>query len=177
MKPDLIEEFSEHQSILLIVSSENYNKTIIDILKRVKDKSVCYVTLNKTVDSLKEILTKNKVNYNKIAFIDAITKTIKKAPDQSDKCYFVSSPGALTELSIAINSFLKQNFDYIILDSLTNLIIYEKKAPVAKFISSLNSKIKETKTKAVFLALELKEENDLISETGMFVDKTIRLKQ
>ena len=82
-------------------------------------------------------------------FIDAISKSIKEEPSQTEGCYFVSSPGSLTELSIAICRVIRHGFDYLVFDSLTNMMIYEKKAPVIKFIYSIINKIRENKTKSV----------------------------
>lgn len=174
MKTDISKELSSNQTILIIMPGTNYNEDIVDILKGLKG-NVCYVTLNKTFDSLKEMFKKNKIDIKNIVFIDAISKTIKNVPDQTDNCYFVSSPAAMTELSITIDKFLKHNFEYLIFDSLTNLLIYEKKAPVSKFVSSLVSKIKQGNTKAIFYALSVKEQQALIDESGMFVDKVINL--
>lgn len=168
-------ELAENKSILLLISSMKYNEVITDIAKNLSDKSICYVTLNKTHDSLIEIFTKKKININHIVFIDAISKTIKNVSDQADGCYFVNSPGALTELSLAISKFLNHEFDYLIFDSLTNLLIYQKKALVTKFISELVNKIKESKTKTIFYALNVKKHEELIQETRIFIDKIIDL--
>lgn len=167
-------ELASNQTVLLLMPSTEYNEDIVKVIKGLKG-NICYVTLNKTSDSLKELFTKKKVALENIIFIDAISKTIKNVPDQSDGIYYVSSPAALTELSIIIDKFIRHNFDYIIFDSLTNLLIYEKKAPVAKFVSSLVNKIKQSKTKAIFYALSLKEQDQLIKESGMFVDKVIEM--
>ena len=69
---------------------------------------------------------------------------------------------APTEL-LPLNSNIV-TIDYLIFDSLTNLLVYESKAPVAKFVASLVNKIKESKTKAVFYALSIKEQEALIKE-------------
>jgi len=170
-------ELSTNQTILLIMSSTDYNKEIVNIVKNLSGKNIVYVTLNKTQDSLLELFKKNKVNTKSIVFIDAISKTIKNVPDQSEGVYYVSSPGALTELSLVITKFIKHEFDYLIFDSLTNLLVYESKAPVGKFVSSLVNKIKESKTKTIFYALSVKEQEALIKESGMFVDKVIDLEK
>ena len=154
-----------------------YNDDIIKVMKELSGSSICYVTLNKTADSLKELFKKNKINIDKVTFIDAISKTIKKVPEMSDKIYYVSSPGALTEISLVITKFIKHNFNYLIFDSLTNLLVYESRAPVAKFLSTLVNKIKESKTKSVFYALAVKEQETLIRESSMFVDKVIDLEK
>lgn len=170
-------ELSGSQTILLIMSSTLYNKEIVNIMKKLGGESIVYVTLNKTSDSLRELFKKNKIKTEKIVFIDAISKTIKNVPDQSNGVYYVSSPGALTELSLAISKFVKHGFDYVIFDSLTNLLVYESKAPVAKFVASLVNNIRESKTKAIFYALSVKEQEALIKESGMFVDKVIDLEK
>jgi poly-D-alanine transfer protein DltD len=174
---DIKKELSLNQTVLLIMDSFGYNNEIIKTVKQLSGQKICYVTLNKTHDSLKEIFKKNKVNMKNIVFIDAISKTIKNVPDQSDSTYFCSSPGALTEISLVISKFLNRNFEYLIFDSLTNLLIYQKKVPVAKFISNLVNKIKAGKIKAIFYALSVKEQDELIKETGMFVDNVVEIKE
>lgn len=169
-------ELSKNQTLLLLMPSVEYNDVIVQNMKKLASKSVCYITLNKTSDSLKELFKKKKINLNNITFIDAISKTIKKVPDQADSVYYVSNPGALTEIAIVVEKFLRHNFDYLVFDSLTNLLVYSSKAPVAKFVGSLTNKIKQSKTKAVFYALSVKEQDALIKESGMFVDKVVELK-
>ena len=170
---DIKEEFSTKKIILLIMPGVEYNHIIIGVIKKLAEKNVVYVTLNKTYESLKELFKEKGVNTKNITFIDGITKTIKKVPDSTDGCYFVSSPGALTEISIAVSKMLNHNFDYLIFDSLTNLLVYEKKAPVARFVSDMVNKIRVSKTKAVFYALSVKEQQSLIEESSMFVDEVI----
>lgn len=172
---DVKKELADNQTILLIMPSVDYNKDIVSIMKKLSGKSICYVTLNKTSDSLRELFKKNKVKNDGIVFIDAISKTFKSMPDSGEGVYYISSPAALTEISIAIDRFLRHNFECIIFDSLTNLLIYEKKAPVSKFVSSLVNKIKQSKTKALFYALSVKEQESMIKESGMFVDKVVEL--
>jgi len=172
---DIVTELSENKIILVLIPSNEYNEMTIDITKELAKKNICYVTLNKTFPSLTENFKKKGINTDNVVFIDAISKTIKSVPNQTDKCYYISSPNSLTELSIAVTKFLKHNFDYLIFDSLTNLLIYSKKAPVAQFLSNLINKIRTSDTKAVFFALSLKDHDELIKEAGMFVDKVIDL--
>ena len=172
---DIKKELSSNQTILLLMPSLDYNQDIIKIIKQLSGKSVCYLTLNKTHDSLRELFQKKKINTENLVFIDAISKTIKSVPNQTKGCYFCSSPSALTEISLTISKFLKHNFEYLIFDSLTNLLIYQKKAPVAQFLSSIINKIRDSHTKAVFYALNMEEQEELIKEASMFVDNVIEL--
>ncbi|MBN2126777.1 MAG: hypothetical protein JW703_00115 [Candidatus Diapherotrites archaeon] len=166
-------ELEENQTVLLLFEGKDYNELAISIAKDLSEKNVCFVTLNKTFYSLKEIFEKNGVNMQNVIFIDGITNTIRKTDSQEKGCYFVSSPNSLTELSIAINKFLKHGFDYLVFDSISNLLIYHKKEVLAKFLSSIINNIRLNKTKSVFFALNLTETKALIQETSIFVDKII----
>jgi len=169
----IIDELKNNKTVLVLVQSKDYNETVASLAKDLSGKSVCYVTLNKTFDALKESFQKKKVDTAGFIFVDAITKTFRKVPDQTDGCYYLSSPAAMTEIALSINRFIKHDFEYIVFDSLTNLLIYERKAPVAKFIGNIVNKISASRTKAIFFALEVDEHESLIKETGMFVDKVV----
>ena len=172
---DIKKELSSHQTLLLIMDSFGYNNYIIKNIEQLSGKKICYVTLNKTNSSLKETFRENNIDTSNIVFVDAISKTIKSVPDKSENTYFCSSPGALTEISLAVSKLLSQDFEYLIFDSLTNLLIYQNKAPVAKFVSNLVNKIRAGSTKAIFYALSVKEQDELIKETGMFVDSVMEI--
>ena len=171
-------ELSDNQTILILLPSADYSKESVKNVKALASSgSVCYVTLNKTSEALKELFKKNKVKMENIVFIDAISKTIKKTPKQGDNVYFVTSPGALTEISILINKFLRHEFGYLVLDSLTNILTYQKQAPVAKFVSSLVNKIKIGKTKTVFYAIKMEDQSSTIHKCSMAVDQVIDLEK
>lgn len=170
-------ELGKDQTMLLIMPGAEYNQVIADVMKQLSGKRICYITLNKTYDSLKDAFDKKKINTKNLVFIDAISKTIKKVPEKTKDCYFCSSPGALTEISLVITQFLQYEFDYIVFDSLTNLMIYQKKAPVSRFVSGLINKIKSTQSKAIFYTLNMKEQDDLIREAEMFVDKVVTIEK
>lgn len=170
-------ELKSNQIILVLMPSADYSTLTLEVLKGLVGERVCYVTLNKTSPALKEIFEKNGISAKNIVFIDCISKTIKECPEYVAGCYFIESPGALTELSLCITKVLAQGFTYLIFDSLTNLLIYEKSAPVAKFVSAIATEIRETKTKAVFYALNITKQEELMEECEMFVDRVINLKK
>jgi len=171
---DIIKELNKNQTLLVVVSGKKYNDLVAKNAKLLGKKSVIYVTLNKTCESLTEQFKKKKVNTNNLMFVDAISKTIMTSVKKQDNCYLVSSPGSLTELSLTLSEFLDHGFDYLVFDSLTNMAVYEKKAPVVKFLHNLISKIKSSKTKAVFYALDIDEHAAMMQECGMFVDKVVK---
>ena len=170
---DIKSELESNQTVLFAMSSDEYNEDIVDVAKSLSG-NVCYITTNKTFDSLKEGFTKGGVDVTNIVFIDAISKTMKKVPDQGEGVYYVSSPGALTELSLVIKKFLRHDFDYLVFDAVTNLLTYQDKNMCTKFIVDLVDKVKKSKTKAVFYAIESADNEDVVSKVGTIVDKVVK---
>jgi archaellum biogenesis ATPase FlaH len=169
------EKLSSGQVSLLLMQDADYNTEMIKAIRSLKGKSICYVTTNKTFDSLKEDFKSKKVSIEKTVFVDAISKSFKKVPDSADQVYYVSSPGALTELSLVIGKFLRHEFDYLVFDSLTNLVTYTKESTAIRFVKNLIDKIKKTKTKAIFYCMDIKSQEGLIKQASMSVDKTIKV--
>lgn len=161
------------KKILLVVSTGDYYYDILDTVKRLQGKSICYVTLNKTRKALQEDFKKNGIDTANIMIVDAISKTVEPSLAAEEHCFFVSSPGALTELSIAIRKFLNYDFEYIIFDSLNNLLIYREVPIVKRWLSSIVSSIKGSKSKAIFYTVNSEEQQDFIKEVGSLVDEVI----
>ena len=162
-------------TLLVIVKPMKYAKVISATAKEISGKKVVYITINKTFPSLKELFESNGVDISGFVFIDAITKTIKNTPDFTDGCYFVSSPEALTEMAIAITKVLRHGFDYVVFDSLSNLLTYKDKNSVIRFFSSIIAKVKSNNAKGIFYVLDVGEQDIIIKETATFVDKVIKL--
>ena len=172
---DFANDLSQYPSTLLLVPSTKYNNIISILPKRLSDGKICYITLNKTRNYLMDLFRKEEIDLNNIVFIDAISKSFSNV-DPPDDCYCISSPKALTELSIAITEFLRQNFTYMIFDSLTTLLIYHKdEQPVIKFITNIANKIKVYGCKGFFYILNINEHSVLIQESSMVMDKIIDL--
>jgi len=171
----MTQTLKENQVVLVLVSSRQYTKAVEKVLKELSKQSLCYVTLNKTAGAVKDSIGKKSKNIDNLVIVDAISRTITDKPEERDDCLFVRSPSALTELSLSISKFLEHDFQYLIFDSLTDLLIYQKESPIAKFASNLISKIKSTNTKAVLFALDLKDHSELIQQISIFADQVVRI--
>ncbi|VVB65887.1 Uncharacterised protein [Candidatus Gugararchaeum adminiculabundum] len=169
------EKLEQANIILVLVPSVDYGKTVVDISKELSDKSLCYVSLNKTFGSLKENFDKAKMRMDSVIVIDAISKTIRNTPNQTAGCYFVSSPAAFTEISILVSKILRHKFEYVIFDSLTNLLVYSDKGQIVRFVSNIVNQARENKAKVVLFALDIDEQQALIKECTMAVDEVIKL--
>ncbi len=169
---NLKNEFKLNKILLFLLPSVKYKLFVEKNLKNLSGEKICYVTLNKTADALKEDFVKAKIDFKKIIFVDAITKTLKNVPDYTNNVYCINSPGALTELAIAIDKIIDK-FDYLIFDSITNLLVYQEKSHVDRCLSDIINKLRNSGKKAIFYALSVKEQQLLIKEVGMFVDNVV----
>lgn len=170
---DLKKKLGKKNVLLIKIDSSEYRKTILETMKSLSKGKVCYVTLNKTYNALEETFEENKINLDNVFFIDVISGSIKDVKQNKKKVYFISSPSSLTELSLAISKTLEKGFDYLIFDSINNLLTYHSLNESERFLSSIINKIKDSGTKAIFSALQIKEQEELINKTSTFVDETV----
>lgn len=170
------DDIKESNVVLLVIPSENYNNILINTVKKIMNNyKICYITINKGYDALNIFFKKNQIKPNNFFFVDCITKTVKSIKD-TDNHIFVSSPNALTELSIAINKAVKnQKPKFIILDSLSTLLIYHKGNIVSKFIQGLINKFEATDSNLIFTITTKDKESILFKNLQMFVDNVINL--
>lgn len=175
-KINIAKELKDNQTVLMLTTGDKYNDAVLEVTKQLANNTLCYVTLNKTHHSLEDTFKKKKISTKNMIFIDAISKSIREMDDQSKNGFFVSSPAALTELSIIISKFLKHEFEYLIFDSISTMSAYQNKNIIVRFITNLANKIKESETKSVFFALDSKEQEDLNKQCGTIVDKVVEIK-
>ena len=161
---DIQSELKKNPILLSVFSSEYYNKLIINIMQNLTDEKICYVTLNRSSDSLVRNFKSNSINTENIFFIDAITKIAIPNPPASDNCIFVPSPDDLTKLGIAITQVL-QTFDpeCLIFDSLSTLLVYSDLSVVSQFVHSVVNKINAYAMSGVFLCLYGEKEKQTVT--------------
>lgn len=125
---------------------------------------------NISIATLTKNLAKGKVDCTKILFIDGISKSAgQKVSDEN--CICVESAGALTRISIVVNKAIKTGkFDGLLFDSLSTLLIYNKKEVVVRFVQSLVNTLKKHKMTGVFTLLKGDADKGLLKEVGLFVD-------
>ena len=164
---------NEGELSVLVISNNTYMKKIGDIAKHLGKnyKAICYVSLNKMYDALDSSLKKQKIDTSRFLYIDGVTKSVKKNVGKEKNCIYISTPQALTELSIAINKVIGSGqFDALLFDSLSTLLIYNKAESVCKFIHTFTNKVRAQNMTAIFTALSSDTETSVLKELGMYVD-------
>ena len=171
------EVVKDNQISIFSIPSLKYNKNIKAIAKAVSDhkKGTTYVSLNKPYQTILNDIKKAGANPENFSFIDAVSAKVSSA-QSGGKAVFVSSPRAMTEISIAITkSVSKFKSDCVMFDSLSTLLVYEGTSTVLRFVHSIISNIRVKGKSCVFTILKEDLSSELVKDLSMFVDKIVEL--
>ncbi|MBL7056637.1 hypothetical protein ISS07_07015 [Candidatus Woesearchaeota archaeon] len=162
--------------ILLVVPNKDYNKIILRQIKSLKGKKVCYVTTNKGHNALVSSFEKNNINVKDFFFIDCVTASITKPKIVPPNCKLISSPKALTELSIAVNKYIELHAPLIFIDSLSNLLVYHKPRALINFVHNLANKVRECSPVVIVLTIAKEDKkSDFFKKIQVVADEVIEV--
>jgi hypothetical protein len=173
MPVDLSAMIKENQIIVFVVQSKSYSKHLEGITRAAADlnKGLCYVSLNKPYKVMQTSLKNAGVSEENIYFVDAVSSKVGSM-EPGNRVIFVSSPQALTELSIAINKCLGlQDTGTVLFDSLSTLLVYEESSSVIKFVHSVISTLRVKEKSCIFTVLKEDLKEALLKDLAMFADK------
>lgn len=167
---------------LLIVDAEKFSETNIELVKILKHENRLpgvYITGNVPYRNLKSHFDSHKVNLKDLTFIDMVTQMSGEEAQKEENCVFVDSPDNLTELSVTLDRAMdniKGKEKFLILDSVSTLLIYNKDKVVEKFTHFLANNLRETPgTKGILLAVQTNENKNALEMLAQFCDKVVRL--
>ena len=162
---------------LFLSTVSNCNNTISKILAEViseKKQDGIYVSLNKECDMIRKKYIKRGMDTSLIYYIE----TSPHPKDHSCvNCLHISSPYALTELSLAINTLLASgNFKFLIFDSLDTLEIYQDSRIIEQFIRYLAVMLHKYNIVGIILASDGKNKSKLLLSVMHLCDDVTELK-
>jgi archaellum biogenesis ATPase FlaH len=162
-----------NQIIVFVVSPKDFSKRLQDITKTLagQKKAICYVSLNKPYETIREALEKAGVPLERVYFVDAVSSRAGSVkPDKA--VLMVSSPSALTELSIAISKGVELwKADAVLFDSLSTLLVYEGASSVLRFVHSVTNSLRVKGLSCVFTILKPDLKDEIAKDIGMFADR------
>lgn len=164
--------------ILALSTSRNYRKNNIEMIKEIQRTDNLYtviICVNHPQSFLTDYYGKNGIDTGRIFFIDAITQYATGSnPKDTDNCFFISRPGDLTALSVAITKIMKRFRDertIILLDSVNAMLIHTDSASLTKFIHFLISKLRVMNIAGILLAVEKGLDPMLMDQIMLFADE------
>jgi len=164
--------------VLLVTSTAQYDLIIANLVKNFAKKGMAgiFVTLNKSGEDLIGMLQKSGIDRKNLFVIDAISKKSAK-PVQEQNISFVDSPQNLIEIEAVITDYaegLPQGRGFLIIDSLSTLLVYNAEKTVERFVHMLGEKMRAMGVKSVF-TIRSKTRPETMNVLTQFCDKVINL--
>jgi KaiC/GvpD/RAD55 family RecA-like ATPase len=180
LEGEIARKLKDNKGIYVLASSaeeyEGVKMSALRVLVNIRKQAGIYVTLTKPYMNLRENFENNGVNISRLYFIDCISLKEGKR-QETDNCTYISGPTSLTELSLAITAAANTGkLDFLFLDSVSSLLMYNDRASSAKFFHYLISKMLSYEIGGVILAFRQdKETIKLLPVLMQFCDECIEI--
>ena len=171
-----------NQSVGIIVPGNNYSELLEAIFDQMFSTNDIwtYVTVTKPFDSIIKTFP-NLSDHRNIRFIDCISRAAgisKLYPE----CIYIESPTMLEKISMEIiNIFHDANVGeninkYLVIDSLSALMIYNDPETVTEFFYHLINKTRTENIHSISLVVEEEETNRYLNKIIFLNDKILRVR-
>lgn len=173
-------EIKKDYIVLVSVESQQHSEAVSSLLKILVNENemgCLYISVSKPYEQLAKLVESNKINADRLLFIDCISYMAGKSIDKSENTVFVENPSSLEEVSLYIDKMLARTPEpkVVLLDSLSTLLIYNTETAVEELIHRMVNKISIEKAAGVILSIKQKEVEALTKTLGPLCDKEIVL--
>jgi len=179
---EILRKLKPNKVILFIIDPKKYHSIHLKILRgiiEVKKFSGIYITVNKPYDSLVKYLKENGISTENVFFIDAISKSVSQEIRLTENCLYIPSPSHLTDLGIALTQALenieRKEEKFLILDSISTLLIYNDFETVAKFVHFIVSRLRVFGLVGLIISVEKILDEKMINILMEICDEVIEI--
>jgi KaiC/GvpD/RAD55 family RecA-like ATPase len=167
----------EKPVVLALIDPMKYQEAVFELLRyfTAKIPRGVYVSLNKPFSVLTKSFEKAGISCASLFFVDGITNVPSIQEDKDHAC--LGSGVDLSNLCIAISKAINgiSGDKYLVLDSLSTLLIYNDSKSVAKFAHLLTEKMRRWNASGSLLTVEMNAERDVVSQLAPFCDKVVKI--
>lgn len=170
-----VSTFNTGTTNLIIVRVGDYASTakaLLGYFRQSKTPGV-YVTINKPYSDLVKGMTSPPEN---VTYVDSITALTGRGTPELPHVTYLDSPLALVEMNLAIADELKKvvsNKKFLVLDSVSTLLVYNSPQAVEKFCHTVISKNRNETVVGIFLMIESEEHRSVVDTLAQFVDNVV----
>jgi len=152
---------------LAVVDANKYQQTNTKIIAELTKQNIpgVYVTLNRPYENVKEMLKKQKIDLDKVIFIDGVTKTAGGEITKRADCLYIGGPKSLSDISIAMDQAIMgipKKDKFLFFDSLSTLLVFNDASIVLKFVHFLAGKMRIWKVRGIIISLRRTKDKELI---------------
>jgi KaiC/GvpD/RAD55 family RecA-like ATPase len=172
------EELPEKFVILFVERQAEYPAINMELVKYFLGRGIqgIYVSINRSAGDVADTLKKEGADESKVIFIDAVSRMANEKEIGKENYIYVDSPKDLVEMSVSIEEAaekIKGKEKFIIIDSITTLLIYNKPVSIEKFVHSISGKMHSWGTKGIFTAMESTKKSQM-NLLAQFFDQVIK---
>ena len=174
-KPKAANEILKNRINLHIISDKSYQSELCDMAKSVAENfdKILYLSLNKPVEKIVEILKENGIDTEKFVFVDAVHNRIGKNIAYHN-LIFINSPKEFQKFnSKLLRAIDDEKAGCLIFDSLSTMLIYQDESTVTRFAHDLISRLVMNKYNGEITCLSEDVNSSVVKDIAMFVDKVI----
>jgi hypothetical protein len=170
-----------HQSVGIVVPINNYNdlfEAIFNHMLSTKEDIWLYISVTKSFDTINKTF-KNLGDHKNIKFIDCISRAAGISRTEKNVIY-IESPALLEKLILEMMHIFYNAKGtvkkYVVIDSLSALMIYNNRETVKEFFQHLINKTRAEDIHLISLVLE-EELDDYVNKIIFLNDKIIKVKE
>ncbi|MBT4165996.1 hypothetical protein HOE04_03085 [archaeon] len=128
--------------LVFLLKHDDYFNGVVKLAEK-KGSKICYITLNKSCEYLNEKLNVSNFSEGKFYFIDGISPIIKKSGEVKG-CDFINVSKGFASLMNHVKKALKNGYNTVILDSLSNVLTYSSLKKTCSFVDVLLDVVKKS---------------------------------
>jgi len=181
-KTDLIIErelsdLDDSYSLLVLASPQSYAEIRLGIIRRFAKQKGIYVTLNSTYSALIKEFNLHRIKIEETSFIDMISSMTNIGEVAKKGVAYLESATDLTELVLLIDKNLSKFVvgSFLIVDSVSTLLVYNEPKEVEKLVHVLVGKANSFNSRLVLLMVDSKEHEGIIETIGQFCTRVVKI--
>ncbi len=167
--------------ILVSSKSENHEyvvSNLLDILVKERGMGGVYISVTRPYDFVASKMEALSIPSSDVYFIDCISMMAGKTHQSGNQnVAFIENPSSLEEVSMYLDKMLakvRNQKRFIIMDSLSSLLIYNTDKTVKEFTHYLINKVRLDNIEGVILSIEKKEAEELVKTLTPMCDVEMR---
>ncbi|MEK6958153.1 MAG: ATPase domain-containing protein [archaeon] len=175
-----LEELEAPFTAFVLTEPKEFSQIRAGIMRRfgLADSMCIYITFNTGFGKLESGFARENINTENIRFVDLISKTAGSRLEKKKNVSYLDGPSDLTELILLAEKLLneaEQKKSFIILDSVSTMLVYNDSSTIEKFLHALLEKINGFGATAILLSSDLTGHEEITSTISQFVDKMVKI--
>lgn len=147
----------------------------VKILTKRNDTGII-ISTSRPYSNIVKLYIKNKVDVEKIFFLDCISKNLN-GHKKASNVKFVENLSSLTDISLSISERIKatNGRKFIFFDSINTMLIYNKPHVFARFVHNVLTRMRLNDVGGILISLQDKTNREIKADIAQLCDKVIKI--